>query len=41
MRSCKASDIYVGIFLIIDELVFEIVSHLYHIFVYELDVEVI
>ena len=41
MASRKTSDVYADIFRIVDKLVFETVSHLYHIVVYELDFEVI
>ena len=41
MASSIASNVYVGIFRIINELVFEVVSHLDHIVVYEFDIKVI
>ena len=41
MTGCETSQENVGIFRIIDKLVFKIVNHLDHIVVYELDVKVI
>ena len=41
MACGEASDVYVGIFRIVDKLVLETVSHLYQIVVYELEVKVI
>ena len=41
MTSCIARDDYIYILRIVDKLVFEIVSHLNHIVVYELEAFVI